>query len=185
MKLKRRASFYRRAAFDQWLCLEADPAVQTFCERPGFVMMDGQRRLADFWVRYADQDELIVVHEVDAEGRVPPKGDDLDDSRIALRVVGPAELAAARVWLDNWQRMLPCIVANRDAASASLLKAIQRFAAEPRQLLTIEREYSTGDPVLVRAAVYELLRVGKLCAPALRVEALSLLTLFSAPAGAA
>ena len=184
LKLGRRVSFYRRAALDQWLRLEADPDVQRFCERPGFILVGGQRHLAEFWVRYETRDELVLLSESDDEGMVVDKGRQLDDSEIDIRVVPPAELAASRVWIDNWQRMLPTIVANRGLPAASLLTAIRRFAtAEPRQLLTIEREYATGDPVLVRTAVYELLRTGKLSAPTLHTEALSLLTLFSAPGG--
>jgi hypothetical protein len=30
-------SFYRRAELDQRVLLDADPAVMTFCERPGYV----------------------------------------------------------------------------------------------------------------------------------------------------
>jgi hypothetical protein len=184
LKLGRRASFYRRAALDQWLRLEADPDVESFCERPGFILVDGQRYLADFWVRYGSAEELVLLSESDEEGAAVRKGRQLDDSQIDIRTVPPAELAAARVWIDNWQRMLPTIVANRGLAAASLMTAIQRFAAaQPRQLLTIEREYATGDPVLVRTAVYELLRTGRLAAPGLHTEALSLLTLFSAPRG--
>ncbi|MGA4395639.1 hypothetical protein ACI2T9_12420 [Ralstonia nicotianae] len=148
-------------------------------------MTDGQRHLADFWVRYESREELVVLSEADdEEGAAVGKGRQLDDSQIDIRIVPPAELASVRVWIDNWQRMLPTLVANRGLPAASLMTAIQRFATtQPRQLLTIEREYATGDPVLVRTAVYELLRMGRLCAPILHTEALSLLTLFSAPGG--
>jgi hypothetical protein len=54
-KLARRVMFYRRPLLEQWLLLEADPGVVTFCERPGYVLIDGYRRLADFWVRYVDR----------------------------------------------------------------------------------------------------------------------------------
>lgn len=36
-KLKRRLTFYRRCAFDQWVLIESDPAIGHFCERPGFI----------------------------------------------------------------------------------------------------------------------------------------------------
>jgi hypothetical protein len=46
-------------------------------------------------------------------------GDNLDAdvdrevSALSVRSVQAAELAASRVWIDNWQRMLPSMVATR------------------------------------------------------------------------
>jgi hypothetical protein len=48
-KLARRVMFYRRALLEQWLLLEANPKVITFCERPGYVLINEDRHLADFW----------------------------------------------------------------------------------------------------------------------------------------
>lgn len=47
--------------------------------------------------------------------------------------------------------MLPYVVANRGLIPATLSEAIAQFVAMPQRLLTIEREFSTGDPVLCRA----------------------------------
>jgi hypothetical protein len=91
-----------------------------------------------------------------------------------------ADLAAVRVWINNWQRMLPCIVANWSLVSSSLPRAIECFLAQPRKLLEIEREFSSGDPVLVRTAVFGMLHAGRLSAPDLHMQALSLLTSFIA-----
>ncbi|WP_322062773.1 hypothetical protein [Paraburkholderia sp. J63] len=52
-KLSRRVIFFRRALLDQWILLEANPAVITFCERPGYVVVEGVKRLADFWVGFS------------------------------------------------------------------------------------------------------------------------------------
>jgi hypothetical protein len=104
----------------------------------------------------------------------------LDVDTCTIRQVAQAELAAARIWIDNWQRMLPCLVANRDLVPPTLPQAIVRFVKEPRRLLDIEREFSTGDPVLVRTAVFGLLHNGRVGAPELRTQPLSLLTSFVA-----
>ncbi len=103
---------------------------------------------------------------------------DLDAAALPIREVVPAEIAAARAWIDNWQRMLPYIVANRDLPSAALSRAIERFLAHPHRLLDVEREFATGDPVLVRTALFGLLHAGKVNAPELRTQPLSLLTTF-------
>jgi len=49
-KLARRVMFYRRVLLDQRLFLETDLKVIGFCERPGYVMINGSRRLANFCV---------------------------------------------------------------------------------------------------------------------------------------
>lgn len=179
-KLARRLTFYRRALLEQWFLLEADPAVITFCERPGYAHVDGQQRLADFWVRYVGRDELVILDDFRAGDHEAKFNRNLDGAVPPIRRVSPADLAAARVWIDNWQRMLPCIVANRGLVLPTPSRAIERFLTDPQKLLAIEREFSTGDPVLVRTAVFSLLHTGRLSAPDLHTQALSLLTTFVA-----
>lgn len=177
-KLKRRLTFYQRCALDQWVLIEGDPLSRSFCERPGFVVIDGRRYLADFWVKGPEREELLLLSDSGASGE-PKTGADLEATSFSIRCVQQPELAAARVWIDNWQRMLPCIIATRGLLPPSLLDAIERFVARPQQLITIEREFSIGDPTLVRAAVFSLLHAGRLSASALQTETLSLLTPFA------
>ena len=178
-KLARRLTFYRRDLLEQWILFEADPAVVVFCERPGCVNVSGKQRLADFWVRYVDRQELVILDDtVDGEHAAKSRRH-LDGAALPIRKVSPADLAAARVWIDNWQRILPCIVANRNLVSPSLQRAIERLLVRPRTLLQIEREVSIGDPVLVRTAIFGMLYAGRLTAPDLHTQALSLLTSFT------
>lgn len=180
-KLGRRMTFYRRAVLEQWVLLEADPLVITFCERPGYVQFNGHNRLADFWARYVDRNELVILDDrVCFEGDATKPDRTLDTQVCSIRWVVPAELAAARVWIENWQRILPCLVANRDLVPPTLPKAIARFLKQPQRLLAIEREFATGDPVLVRTAVFGLLHNGRVSAPELQTQPLSLLTSFGA-----
>jgi hypothetical protein len=179
-KLARRMTFYRRAVVEQWVLLEADPSVIAFCERPGYIQIDRHKRLADFLVRYADRNELVILDDRFSEVDAKKSDRVLDVDTCTIRRVVPAELAAARIWIENWQRMLPCLVANRDLVPPALPQAIARFVKEPRRLLDLEREFSTGDPVLVRTAVFGLLHSGRVSAPELRTQTLSLLTSFAA-----
>lgn len=177
-KLARRLTFHERGALDQWVLIESDPSIRTFCERPGFVLIDGRRYLADFWVKGSDREELLLLSDSVASGELKTRAD-LEATWFSVRCVQQAELAAARVWIDNWRRMLPCIVATRGLLPTSLLDAIERFVDRPQPLITIEREFSTGDPTLVRAAIFNLLHAGRLSASDLHTEALSLLTPFA------
>ncbi|WP_157660328.1 hypothetical protein [Burkholderia ubonensis] len=143
--------------------IEADPAARTFCERPGCVMLDGQRYLADFWVRYADRQELIILPDPMAMPDVKGQAAIANTAAsMMVRRVESAKLAASRMWVENWQRMLPCLIAARGLIVDSLLDDIMRFVAVPQPLLAIEREFSIGDSMLVRAAVFGLLHAGRI-----------------------
>ncbi|MFB9127096.1 hypothetical protein E2553_40070 [Paraburkholderia dipogonis] len=179
-KLARRVMFYRRALLEQWLLLEANPKVITFCERPGYVQINEERHLVDFWVRYVDREELVVLIEPLRKCNVDGSCAEHDACNAAVRVVASAELAAARAWTDNWQRILPYLVANRGLVPATLPPAIMQFVEEPRRLLDIEREFQTSEPVIVRAALFSLLHTGRVSASALQTQPLSLLTSFTA-----
>jgi hypothetical protein len=179
-KLTRRMTFYRRTLLEQWLLLEADPLAITFCERPGYVQFNGRNRLADFYVRYVDRHELVILDDNSHDGDRTKPDRNLDVHKLSIRWVASAELAAARAWIENWQRMLPCMIANRYLVPPTLPQAILRFVQQPQRLLAIEREFSTGDPVLVRTAVYGLLHDGRVSASELWTQPLSLLTSFVA-----
>jgi len=177
-KLARRVMFYRRPSVELWLLLEADPAVMSFCERPGYVVIDGHRRLTEFWVRYVEREELLLLDDSASADDTETARHDLDGQVCSVRCVASSELAAAHAWIDNWQRMLPYLVANRGLVAPTLPRAIERFLVQRQRLLAIEREFSTGDPVLVRAALFGLLHCGMVSAPELHTQPLSLLTSF-------
>src|SRR5260370_6955540 len=107
-KLKRRLTFDRRCAVDEWIVLESDPAVRAFCERPGFVQFGGQRFVADFLVYYADRQDLLLLPDPVAVQDGKPHAD-LDVSAMTMCLLEPADLAASRVSIATCQRMLPSL----------------------------------------------------------------------------
>jgi hypothetical protein len=152
--------FYRRALLEQWLLLEANPKAITFCERPGYVLINGERHLADFLVCYVGREEFVVLSELLWGSNVDGPHAEIGAGTPEVRFFASAELAAARTWTDNWQRILPYLVANRGLVPATLPPAIMQFLKEPRRLLDIEREFMTSDPVIVRTALFRLLHSG-------------------------
>ena len=172
-KLGRRLQCFGELAFAQWICLEADPAIQTFCERPVYLDLAEDKRLADFWARSGDSETLLLVDDECQASTVVIGGIELP-----VRAIPPAELAAARLWIGNWTRMLPVMTSCRQLVPPSLLQSILKFIAEPMPLSRIEQEFVTSDPTLVRAAVFSLLHQGQLRAPQLQTDLLSFLTCF-------
>jgi hypothetical protein len=96
LKLKRRLTFDRRSAVDEWIVLESDPTVRVFCERPGYVQFGGHRFLADFQVCYADRQELLLLHDPVAVDNGKPHAE-LDANAVTVRLLEPAELARVAI----------------------------------------------------------------------------------------
>jgi len=115
-KLGRRLQCFGEHVLEQWVRLEADPTVQAFCERP--VCLDrATMRLVDFWVMQEGREALLIV---DTEG--PASLLALDGVEVPVRSIPCAELAAARLWISNWKRMLPVIISCRSQLAPSFLR---------------------------------------------------------------
>lgn len=172
-KLNRRLQCFGHPAFDLWICLESDPSAVTFCERPAYADPPDNKTPVDFWVRYSGREEFLMVNH---DGQTPATL--VANGSVSVRVVPEAELAASRCWISNWERILPCIVASRGYVTDALMRATKNHVSEPMPLSRIEREMGCGDPTLARAATFSLLHAGHLGAPRLKVEPLSLQTVF-------
>jgi hypothetical protein len=168
-KLGRRMRLFDYRSFRQWLRLEADPTVLAFCERPARLGPQPDARLVDFWIRRHDGEAMLLLEPAPEAG--PPQVEGVD-----LRVIPAAELAAAGLWIANWQRMLPVITATWSLVPKALTKAVLKRVHEPTPLSSVERELSRGDPSLVRGAVYDLLRTGRIASASLHVQPLTLHT---------
>lgn len=171
-KLSRRLVLFSRQAFELWLLLEVDPQVIQFVERPRSSATTPPPQSIDFWVQYRDKETYVTV------------GDDLanatwaSEHHLPFRLMPPAELAANRTWIGNWEQMLPAIIACRDNISNDLLSAIERHVDSSMPMSRIERHFSNGDPIVVRAALFFLVYAGRLACPDLRLKPLSFQTCF-------
>ena len=88
------------------MCLEADAAVLAFCERPVYLALAGTKRVVDFWVHDRASERLLILDD-DLEASALASS----DAALPVQFIRAGELAAARVWIDNWQQMLPYITA--------------------------------------------------------------------------
>jgi len=169
-KLGRLVRLFDHAVVAQWIALEADPSVMTFCERPARVDDKSDSRVIDFWVQRGDRQEMLLLHDSQAVTNI--SGNLVHD--IPLRVVPPGELAADAVWVANWQRMLPVITASRCRLRDELVPSVVKLVTGPMPLSRIEREFAGSDIAVVRGAIFEAVRTGRLGASALRTQPLSL-----------
>ncbi|WP_038737445.1 hypothetical protein [Burkholderia pseudomallei] len=96
--------------------LDADPTVFIFCERPGYVQVDGHQHLADFRGCYVNLNDLVILNDslfIDdtTKARHDLEGQ-LEGQALSIPRVASAELAATRTWIDNRHHTLPCVVAT-------------------------------------------------------------------------
>lgn len=125
----------------------------------------------DFWVRRASGEEFQLVPHGTSDISLPS-----EVKEVPIRTINAVDRAASAVWTSNWMRMLPVINSARNAISKTTMKSVSRFVREPMPLAEIERQFGHGDPTVVRATIFEMLRIGQLTAPALRTEPLSVHT---------
>lgn len=92
--------------------LDADPTVFIFCERPGYVQVDGYQHLADFWCCYVNLDDLVILNDSLFIDDTTKACHDLEGQALSIPRVASAELAATRTWIDNRHHTLPCVVAT-------------------------------------------------------------------------
>jgi hypothetical protein len=131
-----------------------------FCERPARVDRSPDACLIDFWIQRAGTGKFLLL-----ESRYDLAVQAVDG--LSVDVVPLAELAAARMWISNWARMLPVISATRPLVPRSLTRALLDRVVEPQPLARLERDLSFGDPAVVLGAIFELLRKGQLHVPSL------------------
>ena len=87
-KLNRRIQCFGQEAFHLWICLEADPLIATFCERPAFLGSGDNKRIADFWVYQQEREQLLIIDE-----QQKPSTLTIGDAELPVRTILPIELA--------------------------------------------------------------------------------------------
>ena len=117
--------------------------VESFCEGPTYLNCGDGKCPVHFWVRDEDREVLLVLNS-DAENQVSTVT--INDAELTVRNVLAVELATARVWIGNWERMLPLVISCRHEISSSLRNSIRKFITESVPLSRIEQEFVTGDP---------------------------------------
>ena len=161
-KLKRRISLYSRPSVSVWALIEASPDIISFCERPGHVLINGKRVIADFWIKKADKDQYFILHGTPPLTVLDDPGGILDP--LPLLEITADWLLERDQLISNWMRILPVVTNCLPLVTDALLDQILVRLSNPMRLVDLERTFLPEDPVLTRAAVYDLLRRGHLIA---------------------
>ncbi|MBS0343828.1 MAG: hypothetical protein JSS56_25265 [Proteobacteria bacterium] len=177
-KIGRRLSLGSYDAFRTWLVIEANPAIESFTERPAH--MDGPgRAIIDFWVKMRDalSGEFWII-----EGARRPR-DDAESSQDApalpailhnhtVRMVRQGDLQAWSIPIANWSRIVPYLVSHRRFRNALLEQSIVVFLGQPQTLDAVLERFAVSDATSVEASLFALVAAGRVESPDLAVKAL-------------
>lgn len=172
-KLARRLTLFSWNSVLLWTMIESHAAIKKFCERPGSIRVDGDWRLADFWVQRDGQSEFLLLEHSPLKDTAEATPRLESDLGLRTRTVLDAELGANTVWIKNWQQMLPYLVSNRCFLEPRQLDRILILCQVPQMLVDIERAELPANPIIARTAVFELVRQGTLLAEDLHRDPLS------------
>ncbi len=162
-KLGRALTLYSRNQPDAWVLLETAPGVQQFCERParGDSKL-GKKRLVDFWARYRDYEEFVLL--VDAH---PPANEYQAPDGVRLRCVTRDELAQQRIYIANMRSMLPYVTTYRRWMKDEHLTRVVELCGQPTPLGMLEHTLSAENPLWARTLIFAAITKGRLRAESL------------------
>ena len=179
-KLGRRLSLGSYDAFRTWLVIEANPAIESFTERPAHCDGPGSA-LIDFWVqlrnvpsgefwfiegrRRSHDDADAAVHETPALPAI------LHNQTV--RMVGQEDLQAWSVPIANWSRIIPYLASHRRFRDPLLEQSIVVYLGQPRTLDAVLERFAANDATSVEASLFALVAGGRVESPDLAVTPLS------------
>lgn len=172
-KIKRRVTLFSWDSHDAWLLLEADPTVNTFCERPAYV--DGTSgRVLDFWVEQGGQSRFwVLLPEGSGDGALPKSA-----NGVPLRILRRPDMIAFSKRIQNWAQIVPYRTSFIRHSDVRLQNDVFARLEKPHRLERIEAAFHPIDISVVRAALFDLLAAGRVVAPDLDSSPLGLDTVF-------
>ncbi|MEJ8859150.1 hypothetical protein WKW79_31595 [Variovorax robiniae] len=187
-KIGRRLSLGNYDAFRTWLVIEANPAIDSFTERPALVGGPGSA-VIDFWVRLRNvpSGEFWFI-----EDRRRLDGDDdasLHDTpalpailyKQTVRMVRQEDLTTWSIPIANWSRIVPYLVSHRRFRDPLLEQSIVVFLGQQKTLDDVLERFAANDATSVEASLFALLAGGRIECPDLVVAPLSGATRFKRP----
>jgi hypothetical protein len=158
------------SAYRTWLVIEANPAIETFTERPATVQERGGS-LLDFWVLLRESNEgefWLIERDRSARTKTPSQGEGGEDDTqhstahgLPVRQVRQADLLAWAVPIANWARIVPDLVTHRKYRDALLEQKIAVYLGNERTLDEVLGEFADCDATSTQAALFFLVAGGR------------------------
>jgi hypothetical protein len=173
-KIGRRLCLGGYDAYRTWLVIDANPLIDTFCERPTYV--DGPKSaVIDFWVqlRGAPAGEFWIVEGLPRPSSklattTPERHSHLHD--LCVRYINRADLIGWAEPIGNWARIIPYLVSHRRYRDTLLEQQIMAFLIEDESVESVLAHFPQRDGTTVQAALFQLLAKGRVTSPDLAIE---------------
>ncbi|WP_423381202.1 hypothetical protein [Burkholderia sp. LMG 32019] len=98
-KLSRRLVLYSQQAVDFWAMIESHATIMTFCEYPGFILVDQKPRIADFVLHRDGTNEFVVLNSTPLSA-IDSGVRELFDP-LPITTMTDEALTLHRQWIDN------------------------------------------------------------------------------------
>lgn len=172
LKAGRRMTLYGKAAFSQFIELEADHEVSALCERPLKIPDLKPQRHVDFWALRGGRPHFhLLLSKSGARDAEKPKPAMEDLRKWVKGEAGVLHEVVVDVFNDrrilhaNWATILQHLVTHRWQVTQELLERLAIELPPAFTLAQIEGQTPDVDEILVRAAVFSLLANGNLRCP--------------------
>ena len=181
-KAARLLTLFSYESLHLWAFIESHCAIAQFCEYPGYVLVEGRKSLATFWVKGPRHQQFLVLEDdIHLEAEHPERVPSFPEAEVFF--VTQSWLTPHRQWIENWQRINPYIAANARFITPQMLDAAARLLVRPMALLDAEHELQRQmEQQLARTAIFMLLHRGQLASEDLITKPLSGTTIFHASA---
>lgn len=160
-KLARTLVLFSEQSVNAWALIESCPQITDFCEHPGFIDVDGQRVLAEFWVKSDERQEFIkLANAIELLPEHPKQAP--THTEIAINRVPSDWFEPYRHWIANWLQINPYLVSNARFVTSEMLERVAGIFKAARPLYDAEHALRDMDRQLARTAIFMLLHQGRL-----------------------
>jgi hypothetical protein len=156
-KVGRTLVLFSYESLHAWALAESCPLITTFCEYPGYVVVDGKRVLANFWLQGSGRDEFVKLE--DSIELMPELPDQVPTyTGVAIDMVPRQWFEPYQEWIDNWLRINPYLVSNARFVTPLMLERVAGMFGIDHPLFDVEHALRDVDPQLARTAAFMLLQ---------------------------
>lgn len=168
-KLDRNVTLFGKCALEAWVELEADSSVQAYCERPLVIPDCSPHRVVDFWVQFADREELWLLTRTRSEPALDTPQDVFPAfvawataQRMRVRFIPSSHSTQQTLFQENWGHIIREVSSNRRYITSAMRARTRESFSTPRPLSILSQLFPDDDPVLLRTAAFCLIHTGHL-----------------------
>lgn len=160
LKLKRNVNLFSDLEFDNWILIETNPNVKTFCEQPHEAVIEGDQETSifDMWALTLDGQEIFfeikyeqdlnkeeVVQQIDIQKRWC----EIHGKKHQIRT--EKDIRNNEIYLENLKDLLPYVLNNSDIVEIDRFKVLTGLKEGTKTIMELNQLLNIGLPRLYEA----------------------------------